>query len=808
MLHRLISLVSVFTIVAAVSTAGTVAKIAAPQPKQTAFPPTVIGVSIIDAARAASLLHSIYPNASVRVDRHANALIVAAPADQLTAMRTIVTGIDVKSPIQTTVDTIQLRSSQPADVISRIHSLFPHARFIVAPNRTIVIASNPNDLGQIKSVVSAIDTPPATPTPKPRYPAEAVRITQSDPHTVASAVSHGVPNVVVAVSGSDLLISGAPDDVAHAKALVAQLDLPPPSTQYTQVYRLRFVDAASVSDLLRRSFPNVQIQVDSSLNAITVLAPPKLQRRIADGIGQLDAAPAGATSGNSTLTSTPSSNDVVSLHAAVPGMNGSPSTSATDIATTVSQALSNSAPDLKITVPPNSTQLVLTGSPYSISQAKDLIAKLDTPQPLVVLDTEVLEVDETVAKDLGLQFPQGGALISTTFTEQPPPVPLNGGTPVPLTQLQPLSRTPITFGLQLNLLIQEGKARILADPRISTISGRTASIRAGDTLAILTTTGGGPGTIATTQLQTFQTGVTLDITPVVNANNFISVTLHPSVNSLSGILNGVPQISTRDTITTVNLMDNQTLVIGGLIQENTNRTLQKIPILGDAPIIGKLFQSSSVNSTRNELIITVTPHVAQPGESNISPGPPLPAIPTPQALPTLVPGTVFPSPSHNKPQAPAQATIPPPASNPSPIDVPTPDPKPKATPSAAPQPLPTAFSQTNVFTYGAAPPNNYAAPGSGVQIYYVQAQPTVVKNGQSVTISAITSTNVDRLSFGTNSISPMTSLSKIGPGEWRSTFDFSTAGMPVSGGNVQLTLTAQNTFGGVASLPVPFSIAP
>ncbi len=789
------------------------AKTAAPQPRPTLIPPSVIGISIIDATRAAAVIRSIYPSTEVHVDRAANALIVVAPADEVAAMRTIVAGIDVKSPTQTTVDTIQLHNAHPSDIVERIRGLFPHARLLVGPNHTVIVAADPNDAGQIRSVISAIDTPPATPTPKPRYPAEAVRVTQSDPRAVARAVSRGVPNVGVAVSGSDLLISGAPDDVSHAKALVAQLDLPPASTQFTQLYRLRFVDASSVADLLRRSFPNTQIQVDKDLNALTVLASPKIQRRIADGIDALDAAPAGTNvSGTSTGGgSIPSGSEVISLRAAVPGLNGSPSTSASDIATTVSQALSNIAPDLKVTVPPNSTQLVLTGSPYSISEAKALIEKLDTPQPLVVLDTEVLEVDETTAKNLGIQLTQGGALISSTFTEQQPPVPLDGGPTPPLMRLQGLSRTPITFGVQLNLLIQQGKARILADPRISTISGRTASIRAGDTLAILTTTGGGPGTIATTQLQTFQTGVTLDITPVVNAGDFISVTLHPSVNSLSGILNGVPQISTRDTITTVGLMDNQTLVIGGLIQENTNRTSSKIPLLGDAPLIGKLFQNSSLNSTRNELIITVTPHIVQPGENNVQPGPPLPAIPTPEALPTLAPGTVLPAAPKTKTAVytPGPVSAPPaPAPNPTPVNVPTPASRALASASAAPQPLPTAFNQTNVFTYGAAPSNNYAQPGGAVQIYYVQVQPTVVKSAQSVTISAITSTNVDRLTFGANAISPMASLSKIGPGQWQSTFPFSTAGLPASSGNVQLTLTAQSTLGGVASLPIPFSLAP
>ena len=79
----------------------------------------------------------------------------------------------------------------------------------------------------------------------------------------------------------------------------------------------------------------------------------------------------------------------------------------------------------------------------------------------------------------------------------------------------------------MNLAVQRGTAKVLANPRITTISGRTATIRAGDNITVLTTAGGSAGTVATTQLQTFQTGVSLDITPIVNSGNFISVTLHP-----------------------------------------------------------------------------------------------------------------------------------------------------------------------------------------------------------------------------------------------------------------------------------------
>ncbi len=796
---------------------GTAARPGAfPAPARTANPPAVINLTIVSADRAAQIVRGIYPHAVIRVDRTANALIVMASPDEIAGMRTIVAGIDMKNPTQATVDTIQVHNVKLQDAVSRIAPLFPHAHLSAAPNRTLIIQAPPQDLAQIKAVVTAIDTPLASPSPRPVYPAEAVRIVQNSPKLIARTVAREVPNVRVAVSGPAVLLSGAPDDVAHAKALIGELDQPQPGIQYTQVYRLHYVDATSVADLLKRSFRNIDVQIDKDLNAITVFATTPIQQRIADAVTQLDAPPAGTpgaqSGGMQGAAAAPSDTEVLTLKAAVPGLNGVPSTSATDIATTVTTALGNSAPDLKITVPPNSTQLVLTGSPYSIRVAKDLIAQLDTPQPLVVLDTEVLEVDESLQKQLGLKFPT--PVLATTYSETLPAAPSTGGATPPLLALQPLQRTPLSLGAQLDFLINTNKARILEDPRITTVSGRTASLRAGETVNILTTTGGGTGTVATTQVQSFQTGVTLDITPVVNDGDYITVSLHPSVNTVAGVngSTGVPNIQTRDTTTTIGLHDGETIVIGGLIEDEDTRTVQKIPILGDLPLVGKLFQDTGVTHTRNEVIVTVTPHIVRPGE-NASFGPPLPSVPTPAPLPTLAPGTTLPTPGavpvtprpHVARRTPEPITVQTPSTAAA-FSRATPTPVPAIPVVATPNPLPTAFGQTNVYTYGAAPTNNYAGPNQPPQIFFVQVQPTVVKNGQQVTISAITTTNVSRLVFGISAVQAQVSLSKLNAGQWQSTFNFSTAGLPASSGTVQLTLTAITDLGAQVSVPIPFSL--
>jgi len=128
------------------------------------------------------------------------------------------------------------------------------------------------------------------------------------------------------------------------------------------------------------------------------------------------------------------------------------------------------------------------------------------------------------------------------------------------------------------------------------------------------------------------------------------------------------------------------------------------------------------------------------------------------------------------------------------------------TPLVSPAPVPSAFGQTNTFTYGAAPTNNYADATQSPQIFFVQVQPTVVRDGQSVTISVITSTNVSILSFGPTSNTSQVLFAAIGPGKWQSTFNFSAASFPSTSGNVNEMLSATTGLGTSTSLRIPFAL--
>jgi hypothetical protein len=120
-----------------------------------------------------------------------------------------------------------------------------------------------------------------------------------------------------------------------------------------------------------------------------------------------------------------------------------------------------------------------------------------------------------------------------------------------------------------------------------------------------------------------------------------------------------------------------------------------------------------------------------------------------------------------------------------------------------PQPTSSAMAATNVFVYGSPPPNNYAGPTAGVQIFYVQFSPTVVKEGTIVQVSAITTSNANTVTIG-NAVSTVP-LTKVGPGQWQVTFPFHSA-TSTSQSQVQLVLSASNSGTSSVSVPIPVNV--
>lgn len=168
----------------------------------------------------------------------------------------------------------------------------------------------------------------------------------------------------------------------------------------------------------------------------------------------------------------------------------------------------------------------------------------------------------------------------------------------------------------IDALANQGLVTILAEPNLTTISGQPASFLAGGEFPIPV-----PGANGSVTITFKQYGVSLDFVPTVLANNHISIKVRPEVSQLSSqgaVTIGsvtVPALTVRRAETSVELGSGESFAIAGLIQNNSNTNLSKFPGLGDLPVLGPLFHSTSFQRNQSELVIIVTPYTVRPADA-------------------------------------------------------------------------------------------------------------------------------------------------------------------------------------------------
>ncbi|WP_421380768.1 type II and III secretion system protein family protein (plasmid) [Paraburkholderia sp. DD10] len=342
---------------------------------------------------------------------------------------------------------------------------------------------------------------------------------------------------------------------------------------------------------------------------------------------------------------------------------------------------------------------------------------VDSPQQ-VMLEVKVAEVSKTVLNQLGAAMNiQGGfgswsgALLSSLLAGVSSIVDVNKANNRP-------------FNVAIDAQHGDNLVKILAEPNLVTLSGQEATFLAGGKVFIPIPQSNNNG-VATIILQEEEFGVGLKFTPTVLAGGRINLKVAPEVSELSstGVTVGatntnnltvLPLITTRRASTTVQMNDGETFAIGGLIKSNAAGTLKAIPGVGEVPVLGALFRSTSYQQDLTELVFIITPHLVKPlqlasslplptdhlktpnqadvylmgnmeGREPVGNRKPAPPIPAPATSPALAP-----APSQQ--QAPAA----PPASEPVSAMVPT--------PAAVVTPLPEPQAGTSAHDIGPANP--------------------------------------------------------------------------------------------------------
>ena len=253
------------------------------------------------------------------------------------------------------------------------------------------------------------------------------------------------------------------------------------------------------------------------------------------------------------------------------------------------------------------------------------VNRLKTAVPLqVTLKVKVAEVNRSLLKQIGVNLFSSDATSGFQFgIGQGDGSSVSGGAGSPFSVGSligggtTIGAAGKLFGLDLagaiDLAAKDGVVSILAEPNLSALSGETASFLAGGEFPIPVPQGNGSVTIEYKQY-----GVGLAFTPVVLADGRISMRVRPEVSELSnegavkiGDVN-VPAITTRRAETTVELGSGQSFMIAGLLRNSNANEINKAPFLGDLPILGALFRSTSYKRSETELVIIVTPYLVRP----------------------------------------------------------------------------------------------------------------------------------------------------------------------------------------------------
>ena len=276
----------------------------------------------------------------------------------------------------------------------------------------------------------------------------------------------------------------------------------------------------------------------------------------------------------------------------------------------LAKQLATVIPANNFTVDARTDTLLVTGTPDIIQSARNYLALSDIPAPQVMFEVKVIDITRTNdTANNGVNYSGSSAL---AFLENPLGAPPGQTFTVPATQylgqpipLQPFSRNELFIQAQLNYLITHNEAQLLADPKVSALDNLPASILIGQTYPIVYY----DPRAGQFQAQFVDIGVKMNITPVINTDGYITTTLHTERSVITGFVQQFPILNKRSADSTLRVKDGETIVLGGMIDDEMTKSISKIPLLGDIPVFGVLFKNINETKLHNEVVFLITPHI-------------------------------------------------------------------------------------------------------------------------------------------------------------------------------------------------------
>ena len=392
--------------------------------------------------------------------------------------------------------------------------------------------------------------------------------------------STGSSTDVVTIAAADtqtnsVVVSGPPETLEAISNVIKELDKNPEQERQIFVYPLKNADAANLMEILNNLFEELQ-----ALNQGTGTTGQQFQGGQRGGQQQATAQSSSASGGGNDLDE-----------------------------------------ETYFEADSDTNSLLILTSTKNYEKLKPIIDKLDEPVAQVLIKVLFAELSHSHGVDLGTEFSMlnlrndGGSTESITdfgFL----------GRPATGAQQQGLSVQTITGDIDFTVsaLQETGRLNVLSRPYILTRNNQTATITVGEEVPIPTGSSQGTATTTTTFDYRDDIGIVLNVTPSINPDGVVNMVVSPQITTRTGETVQIsedlfPEVfATRSADTRVAVRDGQTIVIGGLIEDQTTDSVSKVPLLGDIPIAGHLFKRTTKQKSKTELLIFLTPHVAKDTE--------------------------------------------------------------------------------------------------------------------------------------------------------------------------------------------------
>ncbi|MEW6445264.1 MAG: type IV pilus secretin PilQ [Pseudomonadota bacterium] len=297
------------------------------------------------------------------------------------------------------------------------------------------------------------------------------------------------------------------------------------------------------------------------------------------------------------------------------------------------------SPRGSMTVDERTNTLLINDTPESLDKIRDLVKKLDTPIKQVLIESRIVIATDTFSKELGVRWGVTGvagnsnpvlytgtgsgtnSMVNNVSSGLAPGVPILASdrynVNLPLTSGNAAGSlglailgSNVLIDLELSALQSEGKGEVVSSPRVITANGQKATIKQGKEIPYLEQTSSGATNVAFKEA-VLATEVTPQITP--NNNVIMDIKVQKDEPDFTRLVNGVPPIDKREVVTKVQVKNGETVVLGGIYEISNTDTVNKVPFLGDLPMLGNLFKQDLNKTSKFELIIFVTPRIIENG---------------------------------------------------------------------------------------------------------------------------------------------------------------------------------------------------